>query len=152
MLLSSDLKYKRLILLLHVVKVSEHTVLQTLADGHQDGKALDESCPAWISWKSKDHYLLEEFYNPSSALSYSEFERWIWNDLITVGDNNLASYDQIELVILGFGLAFRGIWIIQFEDQYQDVPSYISDSGYPFSKYEQLGHLIDNLLSRCAEA
>ena len=68
-----------------------------------------------------------------------------------MGDNNLASYDQIELVILGFGLAFRGIWIVQFEDQYQDVPSYISDSGYPFSEYEQLGHLINDLLSGCAE-
>ena len=69
-----------------------------------------------------------------------------------MGDNDLASYDQIELDILGFGLAFRGVWIVQFEDQYWDVPSYISDSGYPFSEYEQLGHLINNLLSGYAEA
>ena len=149
--LSADLKYKKLMLLLHVAKVSEHTVPKTLADGLQDGEASDESRPAWISWKSKDHYLLEEFYDPSAASSYSEFKRWIQNDPITVGDNKLASYDQIELVILGFGLAFRGIWIVQFEDQYRDVPSYISDSGYPFSEYEQLGHLIDDLLSGCAE-
>ena len=89
-------------LLLHVAKMSEHTVLKTLADGLQDGEALDESHPAWISWKSKDHYLLEEFYDPSAMSSYLEFRRWIRNDPITVGDNKLASYDQIELVILGF--------------------------------------------------
>ena len=132
-------------LFLYVATVSEHSVPQTLADENQDGEALDKSHPAWISWESKDNYLLEGFYDPTSMSSYSEFTCWIRNDPITVGGNNLASYDQIELVILGFGLAFRGVWIIEFQDQYWDVPSYIANSGYPFSKYEQLGHLIEDL-------
>ena len=127
--------------LLYVVKVSEHSVPQTLADEHQDGEALDKSYPAWISWKSKDYYLLKGFYDPTFMLSYSESKHWIQNDLITVGGNNLASYDQVGL---GFRLAFRGI--VQCQDQHWDIPFYIANSGYPFSEYEQLGHLIKTSL------
>ena len=97
-----------------------------------------------------DNYLSKAFYDNTSTSSYVEFKCWIRNDPITV-DGRLASYDQVELVILGFGLAFRGIWIVQFQDQYHSVPTYIADSCYPFSKYKQLSHSIEGLLSRCAK-
>lgn len=112
---------------------------------------MEESRPAWVTWKSTDNYLSAAFYDPKSTSSYSAFTRWIHNDPITADGNNLASYDQVELVILGFGLAFRAIWIVQFPDQYPDVPAYIVNSCYPFSEYEQLSHNIDNLLSGYAE-
>ena len=64
----------------------------------------------------------------------------------------LASYQQIELVVLGFGLAFRGLWIAQFPDNYTEVPPYITASPYPFTEYQQLSYKIDNLLSGYSDA
>ena len=84
----------------------------------QDGDLLEGLPPSWVSWDSNDNYLSEGFYDPSSTLSYSAFTQWIKNDPITADGNNLVSYKQVELVILGFGLAFRAIWIVQFPDQY----------------------------------
>ena len=117
----------------------------------QDGDLLEGSPPSWVSWDSNNNYLSEGFYNLSSTLSYSAFTQWIKNDPITADGNNLASYKQVELVILGFRLAFRAIWIVQFPDQYQDVPAYIINSCYPFTEYDQLSHCIDDLLSGCGE-
>ena len=72
-------------------------------------------------------------------------------DPITADDNTLASYKQVELVILAVGLAFHGLWVSQFPEGYSDVPSYIINSPYPFSQYEQLSHAIDDLISGYAD-
>jgi len=68
-------------------------------------------------------------------------------DPITADNNNLASYEQVELVALGFGLAFRALWIAQFPEKYSDVPTHIINSPYPFSEYTQLSHSIQDLLA-----
>lgn len=67
------------------------------------------------------------------------------------GDGMLAPYAQVELVILGLRLAFRAIWIVQFPEQYRNVPAYIVESLYPFSKYKQLSHCAEDLVFGCAE-
>ena len=105
----------------------------------------------WVSWGSKDHYLSEAFFNPKSSSSLSAFTRWIAADPITADTGFLASYEQLELVALGCGLAFRALWIAQVPDNYSDVPTYIMDSPYPFSEYEQLSHNIHDLVSGYAE-
>ena len=91
------------------------------------------------------------FYNPHSSSSLQSFKQWILSDPLTVNGDTLASYQQIEMVILGFGLAFRGLWIAQFPDDYTDVPCYIILSPYPFTEHEQLGYMIENLISGFAE-
>jgi len=68
-------------------------------------------------------------------------------DPITADSNHLASYEQVELVALGFGLAFRALWIAQFPEKYSDVPTHIINSPYPFLEYAQLSHGIQDLLS-----
>ena len=68
-------------------------------------------------------------------------------DPITADGNTLASYQQVELVLLAIGLALRALWIAQFPETYSDVPNYVIDSPYPFSEYEQLIHNIENLIS-----
>ena len=65
-------------------------------------------------------------------------------DPITSDGENLASYEQVERVILAIGLGFRALWIAQFPEQYLDVPAHIINSPYPFSEYEQLSHTVDN--------
>ena len=112
---------------------------------------MAKSCPTWITWDSCDGYFSEDFYNPSSTLSYSEFRHWIKNGPLTASDGTLAPYAQVKLVILGLGLAFRAIWIVQFPEQYHNVPAYIVESSYPFSKYEQLSHCAEDLVSGWAE-
>ena len=62
-------------------------------------------------------------------------------------DNSLASYEQVEHVILAIGLAFRGLWIAQFTDQYSDVLRYIIKSPYPFSEYKQLSYGVQDLIA-----
>ena len=108
---------------------------------------MEESGPAWVTWSSDDNYLSADFYNTKSTLSLSAFTCWISRDPITGDHDMLASYPQVELVILGLGLAFRALWVAQFPDRYRGVPAHIIDSIYPFSEYEQLSHNIDNLLS-----
>jgi hypothetical protein len=66
-------------------------------------------------------------------------------------DDMLASYDQVELVILAVGLALRALWIAQFPEQYTDVPAYIIDSPYPFSEFEQMIHNIEDLVTGYAK-
>ena len=112
---------------------------------------MAKSCPVWITWDSRDGYLLEDFYNLSSTSSYSEFRRWIKNDPLTASNSTLAPYAQVKLVILGLGLAFRAIWIVQFPEQYHNVPAYIVESSYLFSEYEQLSHYAEDLVSGGAE-
>jgi hypothetical protein len=68
-------------------------------------------------------------------------------DPITADGDTLASYQQVELVLLAIGLALRALWIAQFPKNYSDVPNYVIDSPYPFSEYEQLTHNVENLIS-----
>jgi hypothetical protein len=76
---------------------------------------------------------------------------WLSMDPITADGNQLASYDQVELIILAVGLAFRALWITQFSEKYSDVPTFVVDSHYPFSEYEQLSHSVQDLISGYAE-
>lgn len=117
----------------------------------QDGELLDGSPPAWVSWKSNDRYIPKAFFNPKSTSSLSAFTHWISMDPITADNNNLASYEQVELVALGFGLAFRALWVAQFPEKYSDVPTHIVNSSYQFSEYDQLSHNIQDLVSGYAE-
>ena len=73
-------------------------------------------------------------------------------DPITAENSAIASFRQVELVALGYGLAFRALWILQFPEQYSDIPAHIMNSPYPFSEYEQLGHTLRDLISGYAES
>jgi hypothetical protein len=120
----------------------------------QNGDLLEESSPAWVTWESNDNYLPAAFYDTklrSSLSALSEFVCWVGNDPITADGDTLASYDQVELVALAFGLTFRALWVVQFPGIYSDIPPYILNSFYPFSEYEQLGHKIGNIISRYIE-
>ncbi|KIM72740.1 hypothetical protein PILCRDRAFT_15871 [Piloderma croceum F 1598] len=134
--LSNDKNYNKLLLLLKAAN---------------DGDLLEGSPPAWVSWKSADPYISKAFFNPKSSSSLPAFTRWISTDPITADNNYLASYEQVELVALGFGLAFRALWIAQFPKKYSDVPIHIINSPYQFSEYAQLSHSIDDLLSGYAD-
>ena len=112
---------------------------------------MEGNIPAWATWTSDAHYLPDTFYKKRSPSSLSALMRWISIDPITAEDEMLASYEQVELVILAVGLAFRGLWIAQFPESYSDVPTYIINSPYPFSQYEQLGHQIQDLIAGYAE-
>ncbi|KAI0246681.1 hypothetical protein BJV78DRAFT_1157702 [Lactifluus subvellereus] len=130
--LSEDLNYQRLIVLLRAAK---------------DGDLLEELPLPWASWASMDRYLSDAFYDTTSSSSLSAFGDWTSTDPITANGNILASYEQVELVILSFGLAFRGLWVAQFPDQYRQVPDHVLDSPYLFSKYEKLSRNIEDLIS-----
>jgi hypothetical protein len=112
---------------------------------------MEGAPPAWVSWKSADPYISKAFFTPDSSSSLSAFVHWIGMDPITTDNNDLASYKQVELVTLGFGLAFRALWVMQFPEKYSDVPTYILNSRYRFSQYEQLSHNIHDLLAGYAE-
>jgi hypothetical protein len=112
---------------------------------------LDGNTPAWASWKSDAPFLPHAFYKSKSPSSLSAVMKWLSMDPITSDDNVLASYQQVELVILTVGLAFRGLWISQFPEGYSDVPTYIINSPYPFSQYEQLSHAIEDLIAGYAD-
>ena len=117
----------------------------------QNGNLLEDSPPAWATWESDEKYLPAAFYDvksTSSLSAQSEFVWWVGNDPITADGDSLASYDQVELIALAFGLAFRALWVAQFPGIYSDVPPYILNSSYPFTKYEQLSHEIENIISR----
>jgi hypothetical protein len=102
----------------------------------QNGNLLEDSPPAWVTWESDKKFLPTAFYDvksTSSLSALSEFVQWVGNDPITTDGDILASYDQVELVTLAFGLAFRRLWVAQFPGIYSDVPPYILNSSYPFS-------------------
>src|SRR6202050_1634434 len=114
----------------------------------QNGNLLEESPPAWVTWKSNDNYLPAAFYNTkltSSLSAISEFAHWVGNDPITADGDTLTSYNQVELVALGFGLAFRALWVMQFPGIYSDLPPYMLNMSYTFSEYKQLGHRIEDI-------
>lgn len=117
----------------------------------QNGDLLEGDPPAWASWESDAHYLPNIFYKKKSSASLSVLIRWTASDPITADGDTLASYQQVELVILAIGLVLRGLWITQFPENYADVPAYIINSPYPFSEYEQLSHKIDDLITGYAE-
>jgi hypothetical protein len=112
---------------------------------------LAGNSPTWASWKSDAPFLPNAFYKTKSPSLLSALFKWIAADPITADDNALASYKQVELVILAVGLAFRGLWISQFPESYSDVPTYIINSPYPFSQYEQLSHAIHDLIAGYAD-
>jgi hypothetical protein len=113
---------------------------------------LEGHPPTWVSWQSADCYLPKEFFDPKSSSSLPAFTQWIETDPITADDGKFASFDQVELVTLGCGLAFRALWIAQFPDRYSDVPAHIIDSPYPFLTYEQLSHMIQDLIAGYVES
>jgi hypothetical protein len=53
--------------------------------------------------------LSEVFFDPKSSLSLSAFTQWIKMDPITAENSAIASFRQVELVALGYGLAFRAL-------------------------------------------
>ena len=110
---------------------------------------MEGSPPTWVLWKSTDPYISKAFFNQKSlsSSSLSAFAHWISTDPITVDNNPLTSYEQVELVTLGFRLVFRALWIAQFPKKYFKVPTHIINSPYPFSEYAQLSHSIQDLLS-----
>jgi hypothetical protein len=112
---------------------------------------LEGTPPAWASWESADNYLPDAFYDPKSSSSLSALIKWAAADPITAEDNMLASYKQVELVILSFGLAFRALWIAEVPLRYSDVPTHVLNSPYPFSQYEQLSHSIADLIAGYAD-
>jgi hypothetical protein len=101
----------------------------------------------WVTWDSANYYLPSAFYRNKSPVSLSAFKQWISMDPITADGDMLASYKQVELIILGLGLAFRALWVAQFPEKFSNVPTYILKSSYPFLEYEQLSHNIDGLIS-----
>ena len=104
-----------------------------------------------MTWESSNNYLSTAFYDMKSTSLLSAFKHWVSKDPITADGDNLASYKQVELVTLGFGLVFRALWIVQFLDLYSDVPAYIINGSYLFSEYEQLSHNIEDIISGYAE-
>ena len=116
----------------------------------QNGNLLEDSPLAWATWESDKKYLPTAFYDVksmSSLSAQSEFAWWVGNDPIIADGDTLASYDQVELITLAFGLAFRALWVAQFPGIYFNVPPYILNSSYPFTEYEQLSHKIENIIS-----
>ena len=59
----------------------------------------------------------------------------------------LVSYLQVELVILGLGLAFGALQVEQFLEKYSNVAAHIINRIYPFSEYDQFSYNINNILS-----
>lgn len=121
----------------------------------QDG-TVGDGCPLpWASWTSTDNYLPPMFYTKESNASLPAFRKWITTDPITTDGDTLASYQQVEVVALGFGLSLRGLWIAQFTDQYNRVPDYVENSPYSFDEYEKLcgsiGTLTADYEKRCAK-
>ena len=112
---------------------------------------MEDSPPAWVTWKSKDNYLSAAFYNPKSTLSLPAFIRWVSKDPITADGDMLALYAQVKLVTLGFGLVFRALWVAQFPDIYSNVPAHIINCSYLFRQYEQLSHNIEDIIIGYAE-
>lgn len=112
---------------------------------------MEGTPPTWATWDSTENYLPGAFYRKKSPISLSAFKHWISLDPITADGDMLASYKQVELVILAFGLAFRALWVAQFPEKFSDVPTYILKSSYPFSEYEQLSHNVDDLIAGYGE-
>jgi hypothetical protein len=111
----------------------------------------DDAPPEWATWKSNANHLPEAFYSNKSSSSLSALKQWVMKDPITSADDGLESYQQVELVVLSIGLAFRALWTAQFPEKYADVPAHVIDSPYPFSEYEQLGHMVEELIAGYAE-
>jgi hypothetical protein len=95
--------------------------------------------------------LSDAFYAKESSASLAVLHRWVTSDPITDDEDGLAPYAQVEQVILAIGLAFRGLWIAQFPDRYSEVPTHVIDSPYPFSEYDQLSHIVEDLIAGYAE-
>jgi hypothetical protein len=108
-LLSDNEHYQKMLLHLRTVKVSHQYIHLNQLAIVQDGNLLegDEAPLKWVTWESTDNYLSDAFYNKRSTYSLSAFMCWASTDPITADGDTLASYKQVELVILGIRLAFR---------------------------------------------
>lgn len=73
--------------------------------------------------------------------------RWLAKDPITTNRDTLASYQQLENVILTVGLAFRALRIPQFPEQFQDIPDYVLKSPYSPLQDDQFGLCVKELLT-----
>jgi len=151
--LSDNEHYQKMLLLLRAAKVSHLYIRLNKLTIVQDGDLLegDGAPPKWVTWESTDNYLSDAFYNKRSTYSLSAFMRWASTDPITADGDTLASYKQVELVILGIGLAFRALWVAQFPEKFSEVPIHVINSEYPFSEYEQLGFHVHDLIAGYAD-
>jgi hypothetical protein len=102
-------------------------------------------------WELKDNYLSAAFYDSKSTLSLPAFICWVSKNPITADGDTLALYVQVELVTLGFGLAFRALWVTQFPNIYSNVPAHIINCSYLFQQYKQLIHNIEDIITGYAE-
>ena len=59
----------------------------------------------WAMWQWKVNHLPEAFYSTKSSLSPSAIKQWVMKDPITSADDRLASYQQVEPVVLSIGPA-----------------------------------------------
>ena len=120
----------------------------------QDGVVGNGCLLSWASWTSVDNYPLLMFYTMESNASLTAFQKWITTNPITTDGDTLASYQQVKLVALRFGLTLCGMWIAQFTNLYNRVPNYVENSPYSFLEYERLcgsiGTLTANYNQRCA--
>jgi hypothetical protein len=55
-------------------------------------------------------------------------------------DENLTSYDRVEIIALAIGLAMRDLWVNQFPEEYSGIPPHVSDSPLEFREYQQLSY------------
>lgn len=110
--LSNDKNYKKFIMLLGAAKVGNILSILCKLTSLQDGDFLEGNPPVWVSWKSDMHYLSDDFYKKESSSSLSALIRWITTNPIMADGDVLVSYKQVELVILGIGLALRGLWLL----------------------------------------
>jgi hypothetical protein len=111
-----------------------------------------EGCPLeWASWASKDNYVSDSFYDANSSSSLAAFKLWMLTDPLTADGSMLASYKQVEVVLLSIRLALRALWVTQFPDEYCGVPTYVLSSPYPFLEYEKICQQIKDLISGYVE-
>lgn len=61
-------------------------------------------------------------------------------------DDNLASYNRVEIVALAIGLAMRDIWVTQFPENFSGIPVHVTNSPFEFREYEQLSYDAKTLL------
>jgi hypothetical protein len=112
---------------------------------------LEGCLPEWAPWASKDNYVSDSFYDANSLSSLAAFKLWMLTDPLTVDGSVLASYEQVEVVLLSVRLALRALWVTQFPDEYHGVPTYVLSSPYPFLEYEEICQQIKDLISGYAE-
>lgn len=80
------------------------------------------------------------FHQVKGPGSLSKLKSWLRTDPLTIDDNNLTSYNRVEIIALAIGLAMRDLYVIQFPDEYSGIPQHVIDSPLEFREYEQLSY------------